>query len=270
MSLDPTRLGDYEMNRFQLLAVSFCFFLAGGTAHAGPNAGGTLIIHATSEIEWTDDIPSLCGLAEIPDGDCANAIINLAGGSTLPSVWWIVAAFPDGSSPRLAGVTFGVDYDDTAITLVSYESCGGFELHDEDWPAPGAGTAVTWATAQTDQLVTVYAFAGYEYYGADVAFCVGQPSQRNANFADDSIPSLLDPVVDFGCLGFNGDPGYLACPGALPIGACCFGHICNLLSEADCSEDGDVWYPDTSCDPNPCVPVPTRGSSWGRIKDRYR
>lgn len=260
--------------RTLIFAASLSLVLSAGMAHAGPNAGGTLIIHATPEIVWTDDIPSLCELAEIPGGDCENAITNLPGGPTAESyVWWITAAFPDGSSPRLAGVTFGIGYDDTAIFLVDHEVCGDFQLPDGDWPNPGAGNAVTWGSAQTDQLVTVYAFAGYEYYGSDVTFCVIQPPVRSAIFADDSIPSELDPVVDLGCLGFNGDPGYLACPDAPPpIGACCFEDgSCELLVEDDCDAVGGIlWYPDESCEPNPCGATPSRVSSWGRIKNLHR
>ncbi|MCA9758822.1 MAG: hypothetical protein KDA27_23715 [Candidatus Eisenbacteria bacterium] len=261
------------MTRSQLLPLSLGlgFLLSAGAAHAGPNAGGTLIIHAAPGIAYTDDLPPLCEIVDLP-GDCSGAVTNLPGGSSEPHVWWIAAAFPNGSSPRLAGVTLGVHYDDAAITLVDYGPCGDFELHDEAWPAPGSGTAITWGVAQTDHLVSIYGFAGYEYYGNDVTFCVGQPAVRNAVFADDSVPSQLDPVVDFGCLGFNGDPGYLACPDGPPlIGACCVGETCVQLTEADCSDQGGTaWYLDTPCEPNPCAPVPTVEESWGRIKGQYR
>ena len=298
--------------RTLIFTTSLLLFLSAGMAHAGPNAGGTLIVHATPEILWTDDTMNLCELAQIPDGNCANANTNLPGGPSATYIWWITAAFPNGSSPRLSGVTFGIGYDNTTLFLLSHESCGDFALPDGQWPNPGSGNAVTWGSAQTDQLVTVYSFAGYEYYGNDTSFCIVQPPVRSAIFADDSVPAELDPVVDFGCLGFNGDPGYLACPDAPPligacclpdgfcellveddcdaaggtlwypdescepnpcetkVGACCIGETCTQLTETDCLEQGGIeWYAGVGCEPNPCVPTPSRISSWGKIKSLY-
>jgi hypothetical protein len=59
----------------------------------------------------------------------------------------------------------------------------------------------------------------------------------------------------------------------LPTGACCFevdGH-CEILYEEACVRAGGIYQGDgIPCDPNPCPPVPTLNTTWGRIRDNYR
>ncbi|MEZ4654429.1 MAG: hypothetical protein R3E12_12780 [Candidatus Eisenbacteria bacterium] len=53
-----------------------------------------------------------------------------------------------------------------------------------------------------------------------------------------------------------------------PQGACCFSDgSCMETSATECS--GEYQGDGTVCDPNPCVPVPTIESSWGKIKSQY-
>ncbi|MBK8233140.1 MAG: hypothetical protein IPK72_21795 [Candidatus Eisenbacteria bacterium] len=85
-----------------------------------------------------------------------------------PVVFFAIAAFAPGSSPRLAAMTFGISYD-AGIVLTAQGACGDFELPTGDWPASGSGTAVTWNVAQTGDLVTAYWFAGYNYYAPQPA-----------------------------------------------------------------------------------------------------
>lgn len=55
------------------------------------------------------------------------------------------------------------------------------------------------------------------------------------------------------------------------VGACCDPEgVCAVTTQGDCGEPS-VWYPEwTSCEPNPCSPVPVERSTWGRIKARYQ
>ena len=56
-----------------------------------------------------------------------------------------------------------------------------------------------------------------------------------------------------------------------PLGACCLGSNCTLLSEYECYTQGGLWYgADSPCDPNPCTPVPSHRATWGRVKSVYR
>ena len=79
---------------------------AATAALAGPNAGGTIIVHDPSWA-YTDLPPSQCGLGTAP-GSCADADVELDDSSpTLVKVWKVYAAFWSGSSPRLKAITFG-------------------------------------------------------------------------------------------------------------------------------------------------------------------
>jgi hypothetical protein len=63
----------------------------------------------------------------------------------------------------------------------------------------------------------------------------------------------------------------ISCP-APPIGACCYEEQqCTELTEEECAAIGGyLWIDGEVCDPNPCPPVATKSSTWGRIKADYR
>lgn len=86
-------------------------------------------------------------------------------------------------------------------------------------------------------------------------------------------PSLPDGIRWF---GGGGGPGNTTCwdnaivvpliPGA---GACCLPDgTCTITFETECQ--GEYMGDGTTCDPNPCVPVPVRHTTWGGIKQLYR
>lgn len=231
-----------------LLAVAALSCL-GSVALAGPNAGGTLIAGLSVGTVYTVDNTGYCGSSTTTD--CA-ATVNTVGG-TDPAVINILAAF--NGSPRLAGVTFGVTYD---VNLLEAGPCGDFELPTGDWPSSGEGTAVTWSTAQTDLLVEVYWFAAYDYYGTGGSINLGPHPTQGGNFADDDVPSNIDPIAGYGIFGFS-EPGFTPCPDAGPRpGACCFPDgSCVVLFEDECTAGGGSFQGEgTTCDPDPC-PDPT-------------
>lgn len=277
----------------------------GTVALAGPNAGGT-IFATDANLVYTTDITNYCGLGTIP-ATCDGADLQVnPGGQNV--VWKVFAAFPQNSSPRLKAVAFGVSYDAGNILVNAFGPCPEFELAGAGWPAPNTGTSVVWTNVQTGLLTEAYWFAGYNYYGAGTFNLIGNPDQ-GGNFADDSVPSILDPIAAYGSLGFDmaGTPG---CPGTPPpTGACCFPDgTCAVLTAEDCSAQGGAFYggvcdpnpcpppptgaccvgtvctitfqadcqgtwqgPDTLCDPNPCQePNPVETTTWGQIKNNYR
>ena len=242
---------------FRFLFGATCLGVMANAALAGPNAGGTLIVHGDPNVTYTTDIDDYTGLAPLPDG-CLGALTNYPADA--PVVWWVKAAFPHATSPRLSGVVFGINYPEGAIALLAYGHSGDFELPDGPWPAPGSGTAVTWGTAQTTELTDVYWFGGYSdsYYGSGVSFDLIPHPTQGASFGDDSIPSILDPIAGLGKLGFGDKPGELTCPGGYFPGACCLDDgSCQILDEFECGLVVGVFQGmDTSCDPNPC-PQPT-------------
>ncbi|MFN8548018.1 MAG: hypothetical protein U0527_08665 [Candidatus Eisenbacteria bacterium] len=226
-------------------------------AAAGPNTGGTLILHANPAAIYTVDDNIYCDATNL--SNCDQAIVSVDAHRTY--IYFAIAAFPIANAPRLLGVTFGVTYGN-AIAFDNLGACGNFELAMSGWPSSGTGTAVTWTSPQTATLTPVYWFAGYNYYWPQPASLSLAPHpMQGGNFADDSVPAVLDPILDYGVLGFN-QPGYLPCPGAVPTdGACCsILGSCTVTTGSDCAQQGGTFFGGgTDCSPNPC-PTPTTGA----------
>jgi hypothetical protein len=201
------------MNRRALwsLAVPILWVLQGlvWPALAGPNAGGVLLVHCNPAME----VP---GEATFVDGElaaCDSAVVQAPADSTV--LWFIYAAFPSGSSPRLKVVTFGCQFDaDSVGILWAAPRPGSSELRYEPtayWPYPGSGTMMGFTEALTDSVDEIYAFAGYGPTGETFSVVAHPDSVQGGRFADDGTPSELDAIADFGSLGF-GVAGALACP----------------------------------------------------------
>ncbi|MFN8548385.1 MAG: hypothetical protein U0527_10620 [Candidatus Eisenbacteria bacterium] len=279
-----------------------------GSAVAGPNAGGTLILHTNPSLVYCQGL-TYCG--QIGITSCDQAITRHDGGD--PTVFFALAAFPAAASPRLQGIVFSLQYDSAQMAVIDYGQCGDFELHSNDWPGPNSYTGITWNTAQTQHLVGVCWFVAYSY-DPQMPTSFGMYGSRGSNccFADDSVPAKTDQIAAFGELGFN-QPGVLPCPDAPPpLGACCLGCSCAVVQQTECDAMGGTFMgPNTSCSPNicgappavccvneqctivtscecqalggeylsdvptcdgdPCVaPTPTQSETWGRVKARYR
>jgi hypothetical protein len=236
----------------------------GGVAFAGPNAGGTIVAHDASLV-YTSDILDYCGLGE-PLTQCEAADINLTGSTdAAPGVWKVYAAFFPGSSPRLKGMTFGIQYNEAEVLLSGYGPCigdpnnGAAEFPGAGWPGSDTGTSLVFQFVQTAELVECYWFAGYNYYGNCNLFQLRDHPDPvlGGNFADDSVPAIQDPITGFGSMGFDCD-GQAVCPTGAPEGACCVDIVCTITTEADCP---GVWQgAGTDCDPNPCLPPPVYGA----------
>ncbi|MCA9726364.1 MAG: hypothetical protein R3E12_20275 [Candidatus Eisenbacteria bacterium] len=205
------------------LAVIF-LGLVGSTAQAGPNANGALLVHVDDSIVFSDGM-SYVGLSDrncvddfncpINDEACSQqskiATSTKGSGSTdETTVWWVLAAFPPASCPRVSGITFGVGWGTgpNDVTIVDYGTCGdGLEIPSDEWPNNfGNGTAVTWSSARRAHLIEVYWFAGYASYGP-IQFTLGPHFTQGGNFADDNVPSALDPITYYAKLGLGGAQG---------------------------------------------------------------
>ncbi len=230
---------------------------------AGPNSGGTLIIHHNEALQFTS-VEDFCNESELFTCADAQPRVDRSG----PVIFHVLSAFPSTAESRLAGVTFGINYPDCVILLAAGH-CGDFEVDMAEWPDPETGTAVTWTEPQTSNLVEVYWFAGY-VFDDQVATVSAIPHPiQGGYFGDDSIPSILDPITGYGVLGFFG-PGSAPCPD--PEGACCLPDgLCEIVFESECvTQGGQFLGVGTTCDPNPCSVVPTIDSSWGQLKHRFR
>jgi hypothetical protein len=179
---------------------------------AGPNAGGTLILHADPSLVYTDGTQSWCGRTTLTA--CSLAVTSVPWQNGTPNVFHVLAAFPPESEPRLKGLTFGVDYDSTKFVLMSQGNCADFEIADPRWPRPHSGTGQSWTTAQTGPLTEVYWFVGYAYSeqtpDSTALALIPHPVQGGA-FVDDAAPGVVDPISQYGRLGF-GQSSFPPCP----------------------------------------------------------
>lgn len=204
-------------------------------AIAGPNSGGTLILHLCNwggECTYEWGYP-LCESADEHLQQCEDAEVQNDPG--FPGRFFAYAAFPEGSSPRLSRVAFGVDHsweEPYEWFFLEAVPCADQEITTAGWPEAGEGVILSWDTPRTDILPVLYTFWGYVYYATPGSFWLTPHPTEGGWFEDDSQPPLRDGVVGYGRMGF-GEPGELPCPD-VPTGA---------------TEQGD---------------------SWGRIKARYR
>jgi len=243
------------MKKF-LMAVA-ALACVGGVAFAGPNVGGTITPH-DANLAYTPDITDFCGLG-LPLTSCPDGVDAMIDGSD-QWVWKVYALFPDQGQPRLKGITFGVYYPGDDLVISGYGNCAGdpnngaLELEGPGWPGPSTGTSLVFENTHLERIVECYWFGGYNYTGAAFEFALGPHADPNLGgmFADDDVPSNLDPIAGFGTLGF-GMPGTPACPDIIvdPTGACCRDEICTVTTELDCQ--GEWQGQDVPCDPNPCL-----------------
>lgn len=229
----------------------------GTVAFAGPNAGGTLIVHNAGPVYGGPG--DYCGAGN-PPSSCEGASTRIDDDTNQYFVWKVFAAFAPCSAPRLKALDFSVNYAPypDGLVILDYHHClgdeanGAAEYKQPGWPGPGTGTTCVFQFTQTATLTEVYWFAGYAYYGFPSLFGLG-PGEYGGNFADDSSPlPQQDPIAGYGALGFNQD-GFVACPSAAAQGACCASDgSCTVTCEGDCQ---GVWQgPNTVCEPNnPCV-----------------
>jgi hypothetical protein len=180
-------------------------------ALAGANEGGVLILHANSSLTYTTGA-SYCGQSGL--SACSLAVTSVGWHSGRKIVFHALAAFPPESSPRMKGVSFGIDYDPEKFILVAKGSCADFEVNDTGWPDPGTGLGESWNDTQTSQLKEVYWFAGYAYSATDpdtTSFRLIPRALDGGIFVDDASPRMADSVAAYGWLGL-GAVGRLACP----------------------------------------------------------
>ena len=203
------------MNRLRVVLPIFAILvvplLAATAAFAGPNEGGTLIVHANPSLSYTTD-HGFCGESGLTH--CSMTQDSLPYEPGIPRVWFILASFGPSAQPRLKATSFGVAYDSTRLVVLASGTCADFEIPGNRWPAPGTGTGQSWTECRTGELAECYWFAGYTYGEPGspdtTSFAVVPHPRHGAVFVDDSMPPLEDTVLDFGRLGF-GHSGFTVC-----------------------------------------------------------
>lgn len=232
---------------------------------AGPNEGGVLAVTLSLYLGSLNENSDYCD--EFTLTDCFDAEVDAESPGIL--LLHVFAAFPDESSPRLSGLTFGWSYPEE-LSVLQANHCGDFELPSASWPESGTGTAVSWAVAQTAHLVPVYWVGAIDYYGEGSILSLIPHPDQGGNFADDGNPSYLDPITAYGAFGFNTE-GTLACPTSSSSGACCIGDECFLMRQDECLNEGGMFQgAGTNCDNAECGTTPSVTASWGEVKSLYR
>ena len=190
---------------------------------------------------------------------------------------WAIAAFPRESCPRVSALQFGLDWpiNGNPLTFLDWGSCASFEIATNGWPEDRrTGTALAWSLNPVKRTgFPVYWFAAYSYYGPLEVSVFNFPSGPAA-FADDSVPSILDPIPEAnrGVIGLNGAVGWNPYVLQTPVGACCTDDgQCTLTTETACTTAGNEYIGDgVSCDPNPCNVTPVLETTWGGVKSVFR
>jgi len=258
---EPSARGRLPMNRPISLSLALvALFLTALTAHGGPNMGGVIVTH-DANLQYCVDDRTECGQGLLPRS-CDEIDTNLEGGGDVYKVWKMYAAFPDMSSPRLKGLCWGIQYSMEDARIVGWGNCcgdpdqGALELPDPSWPESGTGTAMVFQFTQTAHLIECYWFAGYNYPGGPSLFELTPHPDPNlgGQFADDSVPAVLDPIMGYGSMGFDRE-GENPCfpPPPPPWGACCVNCDCYITTLEQCDEYGGQfqgYY--VPCDPNNC------------------
>lgn len=233
-------------------------------ATAGPNRGGTLVVHDTA-ISFSVSVDLPVPPASAPPLDCTGVDSSApVGDPAHQRVWKVYAAFPPDGSPRLKGLGWGI----TATGQVYVTTAGlpdpphCFQIVQGAWPMPlppvgypRSCIGQSFDFTQTAHMIECYWFGGYGYQGA--VFSTEPHVPQNAVFIDDGDPQQIDVIAGYSSLGF-GAPGEAQCPPAM--GTCCSGTgDCSQTPRVGCIAPS-VWHPEwETCDPSPC-PTPLLGA----------
>jgi hypothetical protein len=244
------------MRRWQLTIPLVSLLLAGASipVHAGPNAGGTLVVHDLGVITCFDGAMSA---PPTPRLLLCSEVDNEASVTLVPRTWKVYAAFPLGSSPRLKQLSWGASFGSNVHVLAGGvpDPVVDLEVSEGGWPLTSGGSiGEDFGVVQVDHMVECYWLGGYAY--AEDTWQTQPHATHPSVFVDDSLSGNEDPITAFGSLGF-GRPGLTPCPDDIDLSACCIPPLgeCRLLLEPACVAQGGVFFAGVDCQPNPCEPT---------------
>ncbi len=157
-------------------------------------------------------------------------------------------------------------------------------------PGPAQQSVVRWIAPREMQIQLAASFSRMDSCGPYIGRVVVHVYENGlevfsqeldhwsqvANYAA-TVNTRVGDVIDCAVspIDFNGDTTFLdliLTEVGSGSGACCFANgSCLVGTQTDCAAAGGTYMGDgTSCDPNPCGPVPVRNTSWGQIKSAYR
>lgn len=245
-----------------IVLVWICIFLltTAGTAHAGKNEYGAMLVHTDDAHSWTNTVCDH-GNTWIPD-DWREFNTRTDMEWSSPALIWFIASWSEYADPAVTYVYFGNDHNLPQNYHNHWGVCGppgSVEYPDDGWPDSPAtagntiefGSTVTGVTNIPFYYVDVWGFEG-AHYGTGI-----KPNVGVACFLDDSSPMVQDDCECFGHVswyeeGYNYDPGCNSW-----WGACCqVDGRCTITGWTTCygALGGYDWLQTTECDPDPCTP----------------
>jgi hypothetical protein len=223
-----------------------------GPAHAWRNAGGAMIVH-TMPVSYRT-INDYCNdVLFPPPATCEDAVTN-SNMDDYSAVMWVLAAFPEGSSPALTAFQFGIYHNLPDEAFIYQSPCALLEIPDPYWPESGTGTACALGrVVYPAGLLKMYWFAVDGFDGAYIGTGPYPSGPGVAQFCDDGQPPQLDDCYLFGTMRWHAE-GENQCPTGEHMGACCFEDgTCTFVTPADCTRLGGSYQGDSVlCGPDPC------------------
>jgi len=230
-------------------------------AFAGPNTNGAIIVHTNDSYSYVST--TVCTTALGQPASCAEA--GVQSDKAVAAVVWFMAAFLPSSSPAVASVYFGVNYDDVNLDITTkFAPCGPagtVEAPDAGFPGDmTAGNSVGFGSPVIgNTLFRFYYFKVDEFLGSAGPFLCSaiNPTGGFAAFYDNAFPPAQDNITLFGCVKWY-DVGLNNCPQVqLDRGACCLATgECLFIEQAQCAGlPGFIsWTLNQPCVPdNPCA-----------------
>lgn len=226
------------------------------------------------------------------------------GGGAVRSIGafqWIVVNFTDcvftgnnavlGGGGALLADSGPVNFTGCTITRNRASTGGGIKSYDA--PVSIDRSIVLGNCAVEDEGEDIFAFTSVSIACSDIN--TAEIDVRDLTLGEgvfEADPIFCDPRLcgapsvegdytirsDSPCLPGNNDCGVLVgafgvgCSAPDPEGACCLQDgACVLTDVESClQEAGEFLGPDTTCDPNPCIPTAREKTTWGRIRAGYR
>jgi hypothetical protein len=190
-------------------------------ALAGRNSGGALVVHTDPATSYTAGM-SYCGMAAADPSNCTSARTraDVAGGGAV--IIWVLAAFPDASSPGVSVVQFGIEMSGASVLAHGPCPTDAVAIPGSGFPGPSSGVSVGFLPIY-DTLFPFYWFAVQGSSG-DRFGTARDPDAGRAVFVDDSASFEEDEISRFGHVTWGSD-GANECPNPIEVRSADWGKI---------------------------------------------
>lgn len=201
--------------------------LLAGPASAGLNSNAKIFLHLGPVVA-----KNACSTGMV--SDCRNAVVTGSVGAFYHA-YVGVGNFSD--SVGVAGLQFGIDYDDAAgvgVDVFSWTLCARLEFPMANWPLNNSGNLMVW-DGPNCQFGPTPATAGFFYlgvYSPDRLALIPRPVDgfakvADCNSAEDDLTGQSPSPLGF--LDFGTGPGYNPCATIVPVSPVTWSGVKTLL-----------------------------------------